>query len=290
MNEGMQKSQDERFGEWQGKKNTSRAQRAKRWEDERHPGATVICRKSFEKQRAPFSQALYEILNSSNGLQTSRQEKCIVGDQLSWLDREVDASDAKKKEFIPIQEIFSCTLTIAAHVQPQTRWQPLPNFKAKDRSSDCLIQTKATLVPNLSNTSYCPKVCMLLPGTPGTIIALLFTFQEYAPNFPLKFIFFIFVLFYLQPISSVCHCAGWLDTAVALAGSNKAVAKMLSFTFKTQKVKAKNRLFNSKWTKMVQRWTVQSVFAVCQSVMTDYNLTQKFWTNSRKNLYSLQIF
>lgn len=98
MNVGMQKSQDERFGEWQGKKNTSRAHRAKRWEDERHPGATVICRKSFEKQRAPFSQALYEILNSSNGLQTSRQEKCIAGDQLSWLDREVDASDAKKKK------------------------------------------------------------------------------------------------------------------------------------------------------------------------------------------------
>ncbi len=68
MNEGLQKSQDERRGEWQGEKNTSRAQRAKRWGDERHSGATVICRKSFEKRRAPFSRALYEILNSSNSL------------------------------------------------------------------------------------------------------------------------------------------------------------------------------------------------------------------------------
>lgn len=48
--------------------NAAIAQRAKRWEDERHPGATVICRKSSEKQRAPFSQVLYAVLNSSNGL------------------------------------------------------------------------------------------------------------------------------------------------------------------------------------------------------------------------------
>lgn len=50
MNEGPEKSQDGRFREWQGEKNTSRAQRAKKWEDERHPGATVIFRKAFEKQ------------------------------------------------------------------------------------------------------------------------------------------------------------------------------------------------------------------------------------------------
>ena len=57
MNEGMEKNQKERFGKWQEgweKKNTSRAQRVKRWRDERRPGAAVICRKSFEKQRAPF--------------------------------------------------------------------------------------------------------------------------------------------------------------------------------------------------------------------------------------------